>query len=84
MLYVTLSLLIVFALVSACYASTIRSQSRAHARREDLLLNQLLNLAGKPWLPPPADVEPQPQKTWEELLEASRYNEFTYAPEQEP
>lgn len=42
----------------------LRGQERAHARREDLILNQLLNSVGKPWQPAPADErtpEPEPE-----------------------
>ncbi len=31
------------------------SMIRQHARERDLLMNQLLNLAGKPWQPPPSE-----------------------------
>lgn len=34
-----------------------RSQQRDHARREDLLVNQLLHAAGKPWQGSPAERE---------------------------
>lgn len=37
------------------FAGLLRAQQRAHVRREDLLVNQLLHAAGKPWTPPPAD-----------------------------
>lgn len=40
------------------FASLLRGQQRAHARREDLLLNQLLHATGKPWQPAPADEKP--------------------------
>lgn len=84
MLYVALSSLVVLALVIALYSGTLRSQSRAHARREDLLLNQLLNLAGKPWQPAPAEKIIPSSPTWEDVLESSRYQDFTLSPEQEP
>lgn len=35
---------------------TQRRHARAAGRREELLVNQILNLAGRPWLPPPADT----------------------------
>lgn len=57
------------ALFAVLLLVVLRAQAkreRAHARREDLLLNQMLNLAGKPWQQAPADqrertpVEPDP------------------------
>lgn len=44
----------VIAAVVVAFTGLLRAKERAHARREDLLLNQLLNLAGKPWQAPPA------------------------------
>jgi hypothetical protein len=35
-------------------AGLLRSQQRAHARREDLLVNQILHLSGRTWQSPPA------------------------------
>lgn len=52
--------LVVLAIVQAlAFAGIVARQSRAHARREDLLLNQLLHAVGKPWQEAPAShVEP--------------------------
>ncbi len=55
MLYVALAAVAALATVSVAFAGVIRSMSRAHARREDLLVNQLCSLAGKPWQPAPAN-----------------------------
>jgi hypothetical protein len=33
----------------------LNAQQRAHARREDLLVNQLLHATGSTWQPPPAE-----------------------------
>lgn len=38
-------------------ARLLVSQQRAHARREDLLVNELLHAVGKPWLEAPAVAE---------------------------
>lgn len=86
MLYIALAELGLIALV--CYGSwnALRAQNRAHARREDLLLNQALHAAGKPWQPAPAD-EHTPIPIYDEdgeLTVASRYAFFTDTPEQEP
>lgn len=59
MIVVAVALVAALALTVALGSGLLRSQQRAHARREDLLLNQLLHAAGKPWLPAPAD-EPAP------------------------
>lgn len=55
MLYVALASLIALAGTVVVFAGLLRSQARAHARREDLLVNQLCALAGRPWQAPPAD-----------------------------
>jgi hypothetical protein len=62
MVYVALAEAAALALIVITLASLIRSQQRAHARREDLLLNQMLNLAGKPWQPSPAMERPDPEE----------------------
>jgi hypothetical protein len=41
--------------VAWCFTSLLRAKERAAARREDLLLNQLLHAVGRPWQPAPAD-----------------------------
>ncbi len=58
-------MIVLAALTLAGWAITValflRSADRArreHARREDLLVNQLCSLAGRPWLPSPASDEP--------------------------
>lgn len=42
----------------AVFARHLDRARREHARREDLLVNQVCALAGRPWLPPPADDVP--------------------------
>ena len=39
------------------YASIVRSLIRQAARERDLLLNQLMHLAGRTWQEPPAQVQ---------------------------
>lgn len=46
-------------IVVAVCARLLQSERREHSRREDTLVNQLCNLAGKPWQQAPAD-EPVP------------------------
>src|SRR5205814_1615871 len=43
------------------FTSLVKSMLREHARERQLLLNQLLNLAGKPWLPEPYNREYYPE-----------------------
>lgn len=57
------------------------SQQRAHARREDLLVNQLMHLAGKTWSPAPAESW-GPADTGEPLVRDVQ--DWTAAPEQQP
>ena len=59
MIYVASALIALLALTVTGFAGVLRGQQRAYARREDLILNQLLHAVGKPWLPAPAD-EPSP------------------------
>lgn len=86
MLYLALAELGLIALTILASASFHRSQTRAHARREDLLLNQLLHTAGRPWQPAPADTFEPPSLYDEdgELRMAQHYSRFTLTPEQEP
>lgn len=53
---------------------------RSHARREDLLLNQLLHLSGRTWQPPPAE-QWTAAKDGDPLV---REFEWTATPEQQP
>ncbi len=88
MLYVALAELGLIALTIFGSWSAVRSQSRAHARREDLLLNQALHAAGRPWQPAPADTFiPERAPLWDEdgeLALSQHYARFTTSPEQEP
>lgn len=74
-------LLVVNLATLAAFTRILRSRDRAHARERDLLVNQLCNLAGRPWQEPPAwssptvpDVVPD---TWDEPV-------LTSSPEQRP
>ena len=60
MIYIALAEAAAIALIVSILAGLLRSQQRAHARRDDLLLNQMMNLAGKPWQPAPANERPEP------------------------
>lgn len=54
-----------YTLVVIALLSAMRQQARAHARREDLLLNQLLHATGNAWSPPPVDE-------WRERMREAR------------
>jgi hypothetical protein len=81
MLYIALAEAALLLVVIATFASLIRSLTRAHARREDLLLNQMCNLAGKPWQPAPSTEH---LDEWRERLELAREERqaWTTSPEQ--
>lgn len=40
----------------------IRGERREHARERALLVDQVCNLAGKPWTPPPATMRTAPAR----------------------
>ncbi len=79
MTVVALALVVCLAATVICGAGLVRSQSRAHARREDLLLNQLLHAVGKPWTPAPAEAPAAPAETPDRLPV-----EWTSSPEHFP
>ena len=86
MLYLALAELGLVALTIFGSWSAMRSQNRAHVRREDLLLNQMLHTAGKPWQPAPAD-DFSPRSLLDddgEMVLSQHYSRFTSSPEQEP
>lgn len=60
-------------------AAALRSKDRAHARRENELLDRLLHVIGKPWTPAPAD-EPRPVEPADE----NGWPEWSASPEQHP
>lgn len=80
MVYVALAEAAVIAVIVAAGTGLLRWLIRAHARERDLLLNQLLNLAGKPWQPAPAD---DTQNPWQDAALEARH-QWTRSPEQEP
>jgi hypothetical protein len=59
--YVALALVVLLATVLSIFTGLLTKQHRAHTRREDLLVNQVLHLAGKTWTPPPAETWTAPQ-----------------------
>lgn len=75
MLYVALALAVAIAVVAITFASVIRWLIRQHARERDLLINQLLNLAGRPWRDPPRFDQPIPSDD-----ETIAFPEFVYTP----
>lgn len=76
MIYVALAEAFAIAVVALSFAGILRWQIRQAARREDLLVNQLCNLAGKPWQEAPArQREPEPEP---ELLYAPSPEQLAY------
>lgn len=87
MIYVALGELALLALTIYGAWGALRAQARANARREDLLLNQALHAAGRPWQPAPSDAAPMPRPLFDddgELILSQHYSRFTSTPEQEP
>ncbi len=87
MFYIALAELGVIVLTIFAAASLVRSLTRAHARREDLLLNQALHAAGRPWQPAPADTALVRSSLLDdegEMILTQHYSRFTTSPEQEP
>jgi hypothetical protein len=72
--FVCLALVGLLAITITAFTGLLRSRERAHARREDLILNQLLHAVGRPWTPAPAEAE----KPMEEP------RSWTWTPEQLP
>ena len=70
MTYVAVAALVVLALTNLAWAGLVRSLIRQHARERDLLLNQLMHLAGRTWAPPPAlELVPEPDPEPEEYVD---------------
>ena len=61
MLYVALALVVALIVVTLAFSAVIRSLVRQQARERDLLVNQMCNLAGKPWQPAPLPVHEAPE-----------------------
>lgn len=78
MTIVALALVACITILVVAFTGLLRSERRSSARERDLLLNQLLNLAGKPWQPAPADT-PGPVEA--AVILPARY---TASPEQFP
>lgn len=55
MIYVACLALVGLVVVSLVFAQVIRQLIREHARERQLMLNQLMHLAGRTWEPAPAD-----------------------------
>lgn len=56
MIYITLAAISAAALVSLAALHTVGQLIRAHARERNLMLNQLMHLAGRTWQAPPSEV----------------------------
>lgn len=85
--YVALAEAAILTVVIVSFTSLLRSKDRSHARREDLLLNQLLHAVDKPWQEAPAAASPPvpvEHRDPDEVLPTPSYRRFTTSPEQEP
>jgi len=60
--------LVLLALCVLAFAQVVRWLIREHARERNLMLNQIMHLAGRTWQPPPT-LEPAPFVEPEELLD---------------
>lgn len=63
MLWVALALTVGWAVTVAVGARAFDRARREHGRREDLLVNQVCALAGRPWQSPPSDEYTPPPIT---------------------
>jgi len=68
------------ALVSLClcvlaFAQVVRWLIREHARERNLMLNQIMHLAGRTWQPPPIPEEPSMLPVEEFLIDPSQLPE---------
>lgn len=81
MVYVCLAEAAVLVVAVIAFAGLLRSMSRAHARREDLLVNQLLHAVDKAWQPAPSELHERSK--WSEAAE-EKVREWYASPEQEP
>ena len=73
MLYLSFVLAGVLGLTTLAWAGLLRGLIRQHARERDLLLNQLMHLAGRTWAPPPST---DPRSELPDL-------DYTFTPEQD-
>ena len=56
MIWVALVEALAIVALAVVFAGLVRSLLRQQARERDLLLNQIMHLAGRTWAPPPADL----------------------------
>jgi len=69
MTYLALGIALAANLATIMLVGLIARLQRQNDRARDLLLNQMLNLAGKPWQPPPIESESIPVPSEDELFE---------------
>ena len=58
MIYVALLEGVALIVTALTFAHIVRWMIREHARERNLMLNQLMHLAGRTWQPPPGPPEP--------------------------
>lgn len=79
MIYITVAAICALALVAVAALHVVGQLIRSHARERNLMLNQLLHLAGRTWQSPPSEV-PVEEFDPDELLD----ERFTTSPTQLP
>lgn len=79
MTYITVAAICALALVAVAALHVVGQLIRSHARERNLMLNQLLHLAGRTWQAPPSEV-PVEAFDPDELLD----ERFTTSPTQLP
>lgn len=62
MIYVAFASIAALALVAVAALHAVGQLLRSHARERNLMLNQLLHLAGRTWEPPPAELPLAPDE----------------------
>lgn len=77
MIYVALGAWLAVIVVGTEASIAIRSLVRSHARERELLINQIMHLAGRTWTPPPADTVP-------DFPPDEETDRFVFAPSQLP
>lgn len=79
MTYITVAAICALALVAVAALHVVGQLIRSHARERNLMLNQLLHLAGRTWQAPPSEVSVEAFDP-DELLD----ERFTTSPTQLP
>lgn len=77
MIFVALAEAAAIVVGALVFAGLFRSLHREAARERGLMLNQILHLSGRTWMPPPVD-------TWKPPEEPDDFGRYVTSPSQEP